>query len=91
MNNTSNLGKGLEELLGTSLPDIKNTKEISDIDIKLIQPGKYQPRIKIVEGELTELAESIKEKGVIDAGAAAVRQLTAKLPEFSFRSFFVIG
>jgi len=33
----------------------------------------------------------IKEKGVIDAGAAAVRQLTAKLPEFSFRSFFVIG
>ena len=64
MNNT-NLGKGLDELFGGSLANIENSHNIQNIDIKLVKAAKYQPRNKINPENLTELANSIKEKGVI--------------------------
>ena len=64
MKNT-NLGKGLEELFGGSLTNIKNNTNVQDLDIGLVQPGKYQPRSNINSESLNDLATSIKEKGVI--------------------------
>ena len=62
----SNLGKGLGELLGSSLSDLDDKKEkVKDIKITLVEPGKYQPRLTIDEEELKLLTKSIKEKGVI--------------------------
>lgn len=65
MKKTTNLGKGLGELLGDSFPNMNTEKNIIDIEIASIIPGKYQPRMKVAKDDLAELAESIKTKGVI--------------------------
>ena len=63
------LGLGLEALLG---PRVKDASEIAAADItphvlKLsqIQPGRYQPRTRMDEGSLYELAESSRAQGVM--------------------------
>ena len=65
------LGLGLEALLG---PRVKDAGEASGANsdtnphvLKLahLQPGKYQPRTRMDEGSLYELAESIKAQGVM--------------------------
>jgi ParB family transcriptional regulator, chromosome partitioning protein len=64
------LGLGLEALLG---PRVKEAGEAPAADpgaphvLKLtqLQPGKYQPRTRMDEGSLYELAESIKAQGVM--------------------------
>ncbi len=65
--NNNNLGKGLSELLGSDdfITDLENRKNIKEIDLKFVEPGKYQPRITISDAELQELSASIAEKGVI--------------------------
>ena len=63
------LGMGLEALLG---PKVSEAPAASPGDgaphtLKLsqLQPGKYQPRTRMDEGSLYELAESIKSQGVM--------------------------
>ena len=63
------LGMGLEALLG---PKVSETPAAAPGDgaphtLKLsqLQPGKYQPRTRMDEGSLYELAESIKSQGVM--------------------------
>ncbi|MBR4879199.1 MAG: ParB/RepB/Spo0J family partition protein [Clostridia bacterium] len=56
------LGKGLSALLGDEIFDEKSTNEI---DIYEISPNPEQPRHYFDEEALTELAENIKENGVI--------------------------
>jgi ParB family chromosome partitioning protein len=65
------LGLGLEALLG---PRVKEAGEIAPVaadstphvlKLAMLQPGKYQPRTRMDEGSLYELAESIKAQGVI--------------------------
>ncbi len=65
------LGLGLEALLG---PRVKEAGEapaaIDDglphvLKLTQLQPGKYQPRTRMDEGSLYELAESIKAQGVM--------------------------
>ncbi len=58
------LGKGLGALLGD---DSRNEKEqvLFMCPIDMIKPNPYQPRFEVTEEELEELANSIKEKGVI--------------------------
>jgi ParB family chromosome partitioning protein len=64
------LGLGLEALLG---PRVKEPVEAAATDagvphrLKLTQlrPGKYQPRTRMDEGSLYELAESIKAQGIM--------------------------
>ncbi len=65
-----NLGRGLGALLGDddlSEPnlDIETPKSTSQISIDSIVPGKYQPRTEFDEEALKALAESVKEKGVL--------------------------
>ena len=65
------LGLGLEALLG---PRVKEVGESNGqtaeslptaLKLSLLQPGKYQPRTRMDEGSLYELAESIKAQGIM--------------------------
>src|SRR5262245_32307799 len=61
------LGLGLEALLGPKVGDAPAKPEgaTSSLKLSLLQPGKYQPRTRMDEGSLYELAESIKSQGVM--------------------------
>lgn len=63
------LGRGLEALMGSLDNDINmveaETKDINTINVEKIIPGKYQPRMEFDQEALQALAESIKEKGVL--------------------------
>jgi ParB family transcriptional regulator, chromosome partitioning protein len=62
------LGLGLEALLG---PKVVETPAVVDdglphtLKLSQLQAGKYQPRTRMDEGSLYELAESIKAQGVM--------------------------
>ncbi len=58
------LGRGLEVLLGTS-PDFSAEPSSSSLPISRLKAGKYQPRTRMDEGALNELAQSIREQGVM--------------------------
>ena len=67
------MGRGLDEILGSPETDI-TSKDISgdfvagaiaEIDIDLIETNPFQPRTEFDETALRELAQSIKEQGVI--------------------------
>ena len=68
INKKKGLGRGLDALLGDSNKaaagdsgeDGKNT-----LPLNLLQAGKYQPRQKMDDTPLRELADSIRERGVI--------------------------
>ena len=62
------LGLGLEALLGPKVPD--SPAPAADgaprtLPLEQLQPGKYQPRTRMDEGSLYELAESIRSQGVM--------------------------
>jgi ParB family transcriptional regulator, chromosome partitioning protein len=62
------LGLGLEALLGPKVVDAPPAaagSAPSTLKIAVLQPGKYQPRTRMDEGALYELAESIKAQGVM--------------------------
>ncbi|WP_395824807.1 ParB/RepB/Spo0J family partition protein [Collimonas sp.] len=63
------LGRGLEALLGGStdiaeaVPTIVGAPSV--LAVGVMQAGKYQPRTRMDEGALAELASSIKEQGLL--------------------------
>jgi len=59
------LGKGLGALIPDVEPGKEKQKDYFQCDISLIFPNRYQPRKHFSEDELNELAQSIKEQGVI--------------------------
>jgi ParB family chromosome partitioning protein len=62
------LGLGLEALLGPKVadaPPAARDGEPTVLKLDQLQPGKYQPRTRMDEGSLYELAESIKSQGVM--------------------------
>ncbi|WP_280153521.1 ParB/RepB/Spo0J family partition protein [Piscinibacter sp. XHJ-5] len=66
------LGLGLEALLGPRVKEGEEAPPVAVVNgapsvLKLdqLQPGKYQPRTRMDEGSLYELAESIKAQGVM--------------------------
>ncbi|MFQ5681451.1 MAG: ParB/RepB/Spo0J family partition protein [Candidatus Omnitrophota bacterium] len=68
MNNKA-LGKGLSALIPKRIEPENNTdkpmKRIIDIDIQQVHPSSYQPRQEFDAEKLQDLANSIREKGVI--------------------------
>ena len=58
------LGRGLDALLANDPPPAAATA-LHALPVDRIQPGKYQPRTRMDEGSLTQLAESIKARGVM--------------------------
>ena len=59
------LGRGLEALLGEKAQKESSSAEINRLPLTALQAGKYQPRQKMEAGALQELAESIREQGVM--------------------------
>ncbi len=59
------LGRGLEALLGEKTQQASTTTEINRLPLTALQAGKYQPRQKMEASALQELAESIREQGVM--------------------------
>jgi ParB family chromosome partitioning protein len=59
------LGKGMMALVDEMSVSQSESKDIGVIDIDRIIPNRYQPRKTISEDALKELADSIREKGVI--------------------------
>ncbi|OWS72541.1 chromosome partitioning protein ParB [Polynucleobacter aenigmaticus] len=58
------LGRGLEALLGEKAQK-ENTADINRLPLTALQAGKYQPRQKMDVSALQELADSIREQGVM--------------------------
>ena len=65
------LGRGLEALLGPKVDDAavaaanKQQGEPNTLPLDQLVPGMYQPRTRMDEGALYELAESIKVQGIM--------------------------
>ncbi len=65
------LGRGLEALLGPKLTDAQDAAQTDPTDqpgtlaLGDMVPGTYQPRTRMDEGALYELAESIKAQGIM--------------------------
>ena len=68
------LGRGLEALLGDKSQK-ETVTEINRLPLTALQAGKYQPRQKMEASALQELAESIREQGVMQP--LLVRLVTA--------------
>lgn len=64
------LGLGLEALLGPKVSDAPSPEAAQGgtsrtLRLEQLQPGRYQPRTRMDEGSLYELAESIKAQGIM--------------------------
>ena len=77
------LGRGLEALLGPKVSELSDNIDSSltspglpaSLRLSDMVPGQYQPRTRMDEGALYELAESIKAQGIMQP--ILVRRLTA--------------
>jgi ParB family chromosome partitioning protein len=63
------LGRGLSALIGDEVAAVKGEpvlkRDTRTLPVAFLQPGKYQPRKTFDEQPLSDLAASIKEKGVL--------------------------
>jgi len=85
------LGRGLDALLGADVAVIDNLGKTADVDttpatlpIAQLQTGRYQPRTRMDEGALAELADSIRTQGIMQPvlvrpmGSAASKKTAKK-------------
>ncbi len=75
MNKPKGLGRGLDALLGGNKSAASNEGELRELAVNDLQPGKYQPRTRMDQAALQELAESIKARGIVQP--ILVRELKA--------------
>jgi ParB family chromosome partitioning protein len=59
------LGRGLDALLGSAEDQPAAGETLASLPIEALQPGRYQPRTRMDQAALAELAESIKAQGVM--------------------------
>jgi ParB family chromosome partitioning protein len=59
------LGRGLDALLGAGNEPAGGGETLAALAVEALQPGRYQPRMRIDQETLAELAESIKVQGVM--------------------------
>jgi len=69
-NKRTNLGRGLSALLGEeSVPaariEVADLEGSKQVPVELLHPGRYQPRHSIDEERVEELAQSIRENGIL--------------------------
>ncbi len=57
------LGRGIEALIPKKAEGSQQT--IKEVDIKLLEPGRFQPRMNFDASKHEELVSSIKEKGIV--------------------------
>jgi ParB family transcriptional regulator, chromosome partitioning protein len=66
MMKSKGLGRGLDALLGGKTEAAANAEsELRELKIGDLTPGKYQPRTRMDRGALEELAQSIKQRGIV--------------------------
>jgi len=65
MSKAKGLGRGLDALLGGNTKSRADESSLAELPVASLRPGKYQPRTRMDEASLNELAESIKARGVI--------------------------
>jgi ParB family chromosome partitioning protein len=58
------LGRGLDALLGGESRG-RRDGELADLAVGSMRPGKYQPRTRMDQASLAELAESIRVRGIL--------------------------
>jgi ParB family chromosome partitioning protein len=97
------LGLGLEALLGPSklddAPASATPGAPASLRLGLLQPGRYQPRTRMDEGSLYELAESIRAQGImqpilvrpLDSSGAPERRYEIIAGERRFRAAGLAG
>lgn len=73
------LGKGLSSLISESTLEELNQAYIPHLDINLVEPNPFQPRLTRQDPKLTQLADSIRENGIIEP------LLVTKTPEGQFQ------
>lgn len=89
------LGRGLEALLGPALfetPPDASTLPLAlptSLPLDCIGPGPYQPRTRMDEGALYELAESIRAQGILQP--ILVRPLTTPSTELPLLRYEIIA
>ncbi|MFM9882370.1 MAG: ParB/RepB/Spo0J family partition protein [Burkholderiales bacterium] len=59
------LGRGLDALLGADQPSPAAKDALAKLRVDQLQPGRYQPRTRMDEESLRELAASIQAQGMI--------------------------
>lgn len=70
-----NVGRGLDALIDTGDVQTQGSSNLNEIEISLIEPNPNQPRREFDHDALQELANSIKEVGIIQP--ITLRQLTS--------------
>ncbi len=65
MNETQRLGKGLAALISSNEIDNSSSSYLPSFEISRIEANPYQPRMHIDPEELIQIADSIREHGVI--------------------------
>jgi len=66
MRQKSHLGKGLHALIPSAVENnFPSTDSIQELEVALIEPNPFQPRINFDDDAFEELKRSIKDKGVI--------------------------
>ena len=58
------LGRGLDALLGGGTR-ARTDGDLADLAVRSLRPGKYQPRTRMDQASLAELAESIRARGIL--------------------------
>jgi len=61
---TRGLGRGLDALLGSD-EDAAKTDSLFELPVSFLHPGKFQPRTRMDPISISELAESIRNQGVL--------------------------
>jgi ParB family chromosome partitioning protein len=59
------LGRGLSALIPDAPLAAASTDRGFDVDIDLLRPNPFQPRVRVDEGRIEELAQSIRSHGII--------------------------
>ena len=59
------LGRGLDALLAGTDDDAPSKDALQTLAIDRLKPGRYQPRTRMDDAALSELADSIREQGVM--------------------------
>ncbi|MGI6097542.1 MAG: ParB/RepB/Spo0J family partition protein [Dethiobacteria bacterium] len=75
--NRKGLGKGLDALIPDFSIDESEESGLTEIEIAKIMPNPYQPRTVFQQEKLEELAQSIKEHGVVQPIIVAVSEAKA--------------
>jgi ParB family chromosome partitioning protein len=59
------LGRGLDALLGGNDRSAKDADSMREIAVASLRPGRYQPRTRMDEASLAQLADSVRARGII--------------------------